>query len=97
MRNGTVKIRKFKFSQIHSLTIISLQMSFYDIVEKDANGELVSFDKFRGQVLYGVNVASACGYTAGGYALLAKLAKIPGAQVLLFPCNQVSICVLIYV
>ena len=32
--------------------------SFYDLSEKDANGNVVSFEKFRGKVVYGVNVAS---------------------------------------
>ena len=64
--------------------------SFYDIVEKDANGNEVKFDKFKGKVVYGVNVASKCGYTASGYALISKLAalKSKGVEVVLFPCNQ---------
>lgn len=62
--------------------------SFYDIVETDATGKEVSFSKFKGKVVYGVNVATKCGYTASGYALLSKIAKIDGAEVLLFPCNQ---------
>ena len=37
-------------------------MSFYDIVEKDATGTDISFSKFMGKVVYGVNVASKCGY-----------------------------------
>jgi hypothetical protein len=32
-------------------------MSFYDIIEKDVDGVDVSFSKFRGKVVYGVNVA----------------------------------------
>ncbi len=70
---------------------MSLSMSsFYDIVEKDASGNDVSFSKFKGKVVYGVNVASKCGYTASGYALLAKLSKLKsqGVEVALFPCNQ---------
>lgn len=72
--------------------------SFYDIVEKDANGNDVSFSKFKGKVVYGVNVASKCGYTASGYALLSKLSEMKdkGVEVAIFPCNQfggqVSIC-----
>jgi glutathione peroxidase len=62
--------------------------NFYDIVEKDANGQMVKFDKFKGKVVYGVNVASRCGYTASGYALLSKVSKMPGVEVALFPCNQ---------
>eukprot|EP00981_Chlorochromonas_danica_P007536 scaffold1769_cov164-Ochromonas_danica.AAC.9 len=64
--------------------------SFYDIVEKDANGNNVSFEKFRGKVVYGVNVASKCGFTSSGYQLLARIAELKdkGVEVALFPCNQ---------
>ena len=70
----------------------SLAMSsFYDISEKDAKGETVSFSKFKGKVVYGVNVATKCGYTASGYALLGRIAKMKseGVEVAIFPCNQV--------
>ena len=70
----------------------SLSMSsFYDIKEKDATGSVVDFSKFKGKVVYGVNVATKCGYTASGYALLAKIAKMKadGVEVAIFPCNQV--------
>jgi glutathione peroxidase len=67
---------------------LSMAGSFYDISEKDANGNLVSFSKFKGKVVYGVNVASKCGYTASGYALLSKLSKLENVEVALFPCNQ---------
>lgn len=65
--------------------------SFYDIVEKDANGNDFSFAAFRGKVVYGVNVASRCGYTTSGYALLSRVAalKDQGVEVAIFPCNQV--------
>ena len=64
--------------------------SFYEITEIDAHGNAVSFEQFRGKVVYGVNVASECGYTASGYALLARLSKLKdlGVEVALFPCNQ---------
>lgn len=69
---------------------LAMVNSFYDIVEKDASGNDVSFSKFKGKVVYGVNVASKCGYTASGYALLSKLAKLKdkGIEVAIFPCNQ---------
>jgi len=67
---------------------MSTASSFYDLVEKDAKGAEVNFSKFKGKVVYGVNVASKCGYTASGYALLEKLSKMDGVEVLLFPCNQ---------
>lgn len=65
--------------------------SFYDIVEKDVQGNDVSFEKFRGKVVYGVNVASRCGYTQSGYTLLSKIAALKerGVEVCVFPCNQV--------
>eukprot|EP01035_Chromulina_nebulosa_P025367 gene25367-33112_t len=64
--------------------------SFYDIIEKDANGNDFPLSQFKGKVVYGVNVASKCGYTASGYALISKLAalKEKGVEVALFPCNQ---------
>jgi Glutathione peroxidase len=69
----------------------SLSMgSFYDITEKDAAGNSVSFSKFKGKVVYGVNVATKCGYTASGYALLSKISKMNGIEVAIFPCNQVK-------
>jgi glutathione peroxidase len=65
--------------------------SFYDIVEKDSSGNDVPFSKFKGKVVYGVNVASKCGYTASGYSLLSRIAalKDKGVEVAIFPCNQV--------
>ncbi|RYG66782.1 hypothetical protein EON64_08970 [archaeon] len=67
--------------------------SFYDIVEKDDKGNDVFFEKFRGKVVYGVNVASRCGYTQSGYSLLSKVTALKerGVEVCIFPCNQVSI------
>jgi len=64
--------------------------SFYDIVEKDASGNDFPFSNFKGKVVYGVNVASKCGYTASGYNLLSRIAKLKdkGVEVAIFPCNQ---------
>lgn len=31
--------------------------------DQDASGKDVSYSKFKGKVVYGVNVASRCGYT----------------------------------
>lgn len=72
-------------------TIANLKMStFYDIVEKDSKGQDFAFSNFRGKVVYGVNVASKCGYTASGYELIKKLTALKGqgVEVALFPCNQ---------
>lgn len=74
-----------------ALSSQSLSMStIYDIVEKDATGKDVPFSQFKGKVVYGVNVASKCGYTASGYALISKLAELKdqGVEVAIFPCNQ---------
>jgi glutathione peroxidase-family protein len=79
--------------QTRSFVRTSLSMmsaGFYDLVEKDAKGADVKFDKFKGKVVYGVNVASKCGYTKTGYELLAKIAKMPNVEVAIFPCNQVT-------
>mmetsp|Transcript_31718 Transcript_31718/g.45670 ORF Transcript_31718/g.45670 Transcript_31718/m.45670 type:complete len:181 (-) Transcript_31718:140-682(-) len=67
-----------------------LATNFYDITEKDASGKDFSFSNFKGKVVYGVNVASKCGYTASGYALLSRIAalKEKGVEVAIFPCNQ---------
>lgn len=47
--------------------------SFYNIVEKDINGLPIDFNIFRDKVVYIVNVASHCGYTAENYELLKRL------------------------
>lgn len=64
--------------------------SFYDIVEKDANGNEINFSQFKGKVVYLVNVASYCGYTAENYQLLRVLAKYRrlGLEIVIAPCNQ---------
>ena len=49
--------------------------SFYDIVEKDANGNDFHFEQLRNKVVYIVNVASRCGYTHENYVMLQKLAS----------------------
>jgi hypothetical protein len=54
----------------------SLAASFYDLVEKTGDGKDFPMANFKGKVVYGVNVASKCGYTASGYALISKLAAL---------------------
>jgi len=61
---------------------------FYKIKEKDSKGKDFDFSAFKGKVVYGVNVASKCGFTASGYKLLSEAAKLDGVEVALFPCNQ---------
>lgn len=67
-------------------------VSLYDIVETDINGKEFSFDMFKGSIVYIVNVASQCGYTAENYEMFRKLSKYrdDGVQMVLAPCNQVK-------
>jgi Glutathione peroxidase len=67
-------------------------VSLYDIVETDINGKEFSFDIFKGSIVYIVNVASQCGYTAENYEMFRKLSKYrdDGVQMVLAPCNQVK-------
>lgn len=66
--------------------------SLYDVVETDINGEDISFDSFRGSIVYIVNVASQCGYTAENYELLRNLQQYRSSGVIMViaPCNQVK-------
>ena len=87
----------FRISSSTSSHLLSLKQSrslrmevgdFYSLREKDTKGNEISFEKFKGKVVYGVNVASKCGYTKSGYELLEKISKMDDVEVLLFPCNQ---------
>jgi glutathione peroxidase-family protein len=68
-------------------------VSLYDIVETDINGKEFSFDMFKGSIVYIVNVASQCGYTAENYEMFRKLSKYSddGVYMVLAPCNQVTV------
>ncbi len=64
--------------------------TIYDFVQKDIDGKEVKLDKFSGQVLLVVNVASKCGLTPQ-YEGLQKLYtdyKDKGLTVLGFPANN---------
>lgn len=63
--------------------------SFYDIVEKDIHGNEITFDRFKGKVVYVVNVASQCGYTEENYKTFKALQKYydSGLEIVLAPCN----------
>ena len=64
--------------------------SFFDLIEKSSKGSDVPFEKFRGKVVYGVNVASYSNISTSEYAMIAKLLgyKEQGVEVAIFPCNQ---------
>ena len=62
----------------------------FEIEIKTIEGEIITLDSFRGQVMLVVNVASKCGFT-NQYEGLEKLYKsyaAKGLVVLGFPCNQ---------
>jgi len=66
--------------------------SVYDFTVKDIKGEDVSLEKYRGNVLIIVNVASQCGLTDSNYKELIELDEMyresKGLRILAFPCNQ---------
>jgi glutathione peroxidase len=64
--------------------------SFYAIEEKDIHGNLLDFERFRGKVVYVVNVASFCGYTESNYRQIRELQKYydQGFEIILSPCNS---------
>jgi len=65
--------------------------SIYDFTVKDTYGQDVSLDKYRGNVVLIVNIASKCGLTKNNYAKLTDLHKQyydKGLRILGFPCNQ---------
>eukprot|EP01059_Diplonema_ambulator_P020525 TRINITY_DN34347_c0_g1_i1.p1 TRINITY_DN34347_c0_g1~~TRINITY_DN34347_c0_g1_i1.p1 ORF type:complete len:161 (+),score=32.56 TRINITY_DN34347_c0_g1_i1:33-515(+) len=49
--------------------------SFYDIVERDINGEELKFDVFKGKVVYGLNVASRCAFSPTEYRQLKEVGE----------------------
>lgn len=65
-------------------------MSIYDIKIKDASGNDVSLEKYRGKVLLVVNTATGCGFTPQykGLQDLYNKYQNQGLEILDFPCNQ---------
>lgn len=65
--------------------------AFYDLVDRDMDGNEVKMDKFKGDVLCVVNVASKWGLTKANYVQFSKLCdeyNSKGVKILAFPCNQ---------
>jgi len=65
--------------------------SIYDFTVKDTYGNEVSLDKYKGNVVLVVNIASQCGLTKNNYAQITELKEKyhdKGLRVLSFPCNQ---------
>jgi glutathione peroxidase len=65
-------------------------MNVFDFTVPDATGTDVPLERFRGQVLLIVNVASRCGFTRqyAGLESLYRQFKDRGFTILGFPCNQ---------
>jgi glutathione peroxidase len=65
-------------------------VTLYDIAATTWDGQPMPIDRFRGQVLLIVNVASQCGFTPqyAGLEALYRRHRERGFAVLGFPCNQ---------
>lgn len=65
-------------------------MGIYDFKMKDANGNIIDFQEYKGKVLLIVNTATGCGFTPQyeGLETLYKKYHEKGFEVLDFPCNQ---------
>ena len=68
----------------------SKSSTVYDFTATSITGEPVPLERYRGQVLLIVNVASRCGYTPQYRELedLYRAQRARGFAVLGFPCNQ---------
>lgn len=67
-----------------------MQNSFYDFSLNSINGQPTSLEKFKGQVLLVVNVASKCGLTPQYSGLMEVYKKYQslGFEILAFPANE---------
>ena len=75
---------------ISLLSLLAMSSAIYDFSAIDIDGKATSLDKYRGQVVVVVNVASKCGLTKQYTALEALYQEFKGKGfvVLGFPCNQ---------
>jgi len=65
--------------------------SIHDFTVKDSFGNDVQLNKYKGNVVLIVNIASQCGLTKSNYAKLTELKNKyndSGLRILSFPCNQ---------
>lgn len=65
-------------------------MTIYDFTVKDAEGNDISLEQYRGKTLIIVNTASKCGFTPQYDALqdIYESWKDKGLEILAFPCDQ---------
>ena len=65
-------------------------MNIYDFTVKDAEGNDISLDRFRGKAMLIVNTATGCGFTPQyeGLQRLYDKYNRKGFEILDFPCNQ---------
>lgn len=65
-------------------------MSIYDFKVKNAEGEMIAMENYRGKLLLIVNTATHCGFTPQYEALQTLYEKYQsqGFEILDFPCNQ---------
>lgn len=83
-------MKKILFLLIGTLLFGGTEMSIYDFEVKTIDGKTISMDKYKGNVMLIVNVASKCGFTPQ-YAGLEKLHEkyaSKGFSLLGFPSNQ---------
>ncbi|KAL5293118.1 GPXH1 family protein [Megaselia abdita] len=81
----------FQINEMSGNTDYKSANSIYDFTVKDTHGEEVSLEKYKGNVVLIVNIASQCGLTKNNYAKLTVLKEKYGEQglkILNFPCNQ---------